>query len=505
MNRAPSPMSYLLPRSAWGVLALAALSAGCAASAPAPSPAPAASAPRADAQFPTTPPAIGPAPALQLPSPETRTLANGLKVMYVRMPELPVVSAALVTPAGSTHDPANLPGLASFTASMLDEGAGGRDPLQLAEALDLLGARLSTGAGWDAAQVNLYVLRRNLPEALGLMADVAVRPDFPAKEVTRVRDERIVELTRSRDLPAAVAGNAFQALVFGSKHPYGRLSTTQAVRGMDRSRLVQFHRSRYRPDQSTLILVGDVEPASVQPLVEQAFGGWKANGAAPAFDAASLAAPEIARTTVYVVDKPGAAQSVIRIGHPGVARNTPDYFPLMVLNTLLGGSFTSRLNQNLRETHGYTYGAGSSFQMRRGAGPFSAQAEVVSAKTDSAMIEFFRELNRIRSEPIPADELERAKRYLALGFPQDLETTSDVAQQMAGLVTYDLSPGFLAEYVPRVLAVTAEDVRRVANQYIRPDRAVVVVVGDRASIEPTLRALNLGEVQVRPVEEFVKD
>jgi zinc protease len=453
--------------------------------------------------FPTTPPTLGPAPAVTPPVPVQRTLANGMKVLYVRQPELPVVSGALVIRgAGTTEDPASLPGLASFTASMLDEGAAGKGALQIADALDLLGASLTTGAGWDAANVNLYVLKKNFAPALGIMADVVLRPDFNPADVQRVRDERITNLTRAKDEPGAIASNAFQALVYGARHPYGRFATVEATRTLDRDRVMAFHHAAYRPENATLILVGDVDP-SMQPQVEQAFGAWHAMGTAPAMEG-SLDAPQIGSTTIYLVDKPGAAQSEIRIGHPGVARNTPDYFALQVLNTLLGGAFTSRLNLNLRETHAWTYGARSGFAMRQGAGPFTAQAGVVTAKTDSSLVEFFHELNRIRTEPIPAEELEKAKRYVALGFPQSLETTQDVAGNLSSLVTYGIDPSFLGSYVRNVMAVSADDVKRAADQYVRPGNAVVVVVGDRAQIEAGIRALNLGPVEIKDVGEFVR-
>jgi zinc protease len=246
-----------------------------------------------------------------------------------------------------------------------------------------------------------------------------------------------------------------------------------------------------------------VDPAEAQPLIERTFGGWRAAGSAPAAVTAGSAA-DIARTTIFLVDKPGAAQSEIRIGHPGVARNTPDYYALQVLNTILGGSFTSRLNTNLREVHGWSYGARSGFSMRSGAGPFMASSAVVTAKTDSALIEFFRELNRIRTEPVPAEELEKAKRYVALGFPSSLETTSDVAGQLASLVTYGIDPSFFGTFVRNIMAVTPADVQRVANQYVRPGSSVVVVVGDRATIEAGIRAANLGVVELRTLDEFVK-
>ena len=457
----------------------------------------------AAAQFPTTPPALGPAPAVVPPVPVQRQLANGMKVLYVRQPELPVVSAALVIRgAGNTEDPAALPGLASFTASMLDEGAAGKSALQIADALDLLGASLQPSAGWDVATVNLYVLKKNFPAALGLMSDVVLRPDFNAPDLQRVRDERITALTRAKDEPGAIASNAFQALVYGASHPYGRFATVEATRTLDRDRVAAFHHATYRPENATLILVGDVDP-SMQPMVERTFGGWRDMAGASAVEG-SLDAPQIGTTTIYLVDKPGAAQSEIRIGHPGVARSTPDFFALQVLNTLLGGAFTSRLNMNLRETHAWTYGARSGFSMRQGAGPFTAQAGVVTAATDSSLVEFFKELNRIRTEPIPGEELEKAKRYLALGFPQSLETTQDVAGSLSNLVTYGIEPSFLGSYVGGVMGVTAADVRRVADRYVRPGNAVVVVVGDRSKIEAGIRALNLGTVEVKDVGEFVR-
>jgi zinc protease len=459
----------------------------------------------AQPDFPTTPPRPTGAPRVDLPEPTRMRLPNGLTVMYVRMAELPVISAALVTRgAGSSDEPADAPGLASFTANMLDEGAAGRDALQLADALDLLGASLSTGSGTDAAQANLYVLRQNFPAALRLMADVVVRPDFPEREVNRLRDERLTALARAKDEATTIANNAFASLVYGAQHPYGRYASTASTQGLNRGRVQGFHASRYRPESSTLILVGDVDPATMQPIVAEAFGAWRGQGAAGAV-ADLPAPPSISRTVVYLIDKPGAAQSEIRIGHPGVPRSSPDYFPLMVMNTMLGGTFTSRLNTNLRETHGWSYGARSSFQMLRGAGPFTAQAGVQTNATDSSLVEFFKEINRIRTEPVSQQELDKIKNFVALRLPDQLETTQDVAFQLANLETYGLDASFYDDYVQRVMAVTADDLRRVANQYVRPDRAVVVVVGDRQVVEAAVRAANVGPVEIREVTEFVRE
>jgi zinc protease len=454
--------------------------------------------------FPTTPPRPTGAPRVDLPEPTRMRLPNGLTVMYVRQAELPVVSAVLVTRgAGSGDEPAELPGLASFTAAMLDEGAAGRDALQLADALDLLGASLSTGSGTDAAQASLYVLKENFPAALRLMADVLVRPDFPEREVNRLRDERLTALARARDEATTIANNAFASLVYGPQHPYGRYPDAASTQGLNRGRVQAFHASRYRPETSTLILVGDVDPAAMQPLVAQAFGAWRGQGAAPALGEPP-APPTITRTVVYLIDKPGAAQSEIRIGHPGVPRSSPDFFPLQVMNTMLGGTFTSRLNTNLRETHGWAYGAGSSFSMLRGAGPFSARAGVQTNATDSSLVEFFKEINRMRVEPVTPQELQKIKNFVALRLPDQLETTADMAGQLAALETYGLDASFYDDYVQRVMAVTAEDLNRVANQYLRPDRAVVVVVGDRQVVEAAVRAANVGPVEIREVTEFVR-
>jgi zinc protease len=462
-------------------------------------------APAAAQPFPTTPPRPAGAPRVDLPEPQRMRLPNGLTVMYVRQAELPVVSAVLVTRgAGSADEPAETPGLASFTANMLDEGAGGRDALALADALDLLGASLSTGSGTDAGQANLYVLRQNFPAALRIMADVVTRPDFPEREVNRLRDERLTALARAKDEATTIANNAFASLVYGAGHPYGRVPTTEATRTLDRARVQTFHASRWRPETSTLILVGDVDAAAMQPMVAEAFGQWRAQGGAGTMGEAPQS-PTIARTVVYLIDKPGAAQSEIRIGHPGVPRSSPDFFPVMVMNTMLGGTFTSRLNTNLRETHGWAYGARSSYSMLRGAGPFTASAGVQTNATDSALVEFFRELNRMRTEAVTPAELDKIKNFVALRLPGQLETTRDIAGQLASLETYGLDASFFDDYVQRVMAVTADDLRRVANEYVRPDRAIVVVVGDRSVVEQAVRAANVGPVEIRDVTEFVRE
>lgn len=445
----------------------------------------------------TRPPALGPAPALRVPPVQTSTLPNGLQLAVVEMHKVPVVDITLILDAGAVADPADLPGLATFTANMLDEGAGRRTALEIAEETDFLGARLYTSASYDGAAIGLHVPKRQLGPALDLMADVVLRPVFADSEVTRQRDLRRTQILQQRDQPVAMAGLAFPAIVFGAQHPYGRpIGGTEASTALlSRDRVVQFYQTHYRPGNAKLLVVGDITMAEAQQLVSARFGAWERGTTPPAVPAATATAP--ATRTFYLVDKPGAAQSVIRIGNVGVSRSTTDYFPLQVLNTILGGSFTSRLNQNLRETHGYTYGANSQFAMRRMAGPFQAGASVQSAKTDSSLIEFMRELRRIRDEAVPQAELDKAKAYIALSLPGDFETTQGAASQFSNLLTFGLPLDYYNSYTAHINAVTADDVQRVARQYLDLDHFAIVVVGDRSQIEAGIRALGEGPISIR--------
>jgi zinc protease len=449
------------------------------------------------------PPATGPAPSLKLPPIQKRALANGLPVWIVEMHEVPVANIALLIKAGASADPVGKYGLASFTAAMLDEGAGGKGALELADAVEFLGASLSTSSGFDLSTVRLQTPVSKLDEALPLMADVVLRPTFSPDEVNRLRKERLTSLQQIRDNAGALANTAFARLVFGVKHRYGTPTAgNEASNGeMTAADLRAFYASFYQPQNAHLIVVGDVMADTLLPKLEKALGGWK-NAAAPAKAVVPAAAQHGARQ-IYLVDKPGAAQSEIRIGWVGVPRSTPDFYPLDVMNTVLGGSFSSRLNMNLRETHGYSYGAGSFFDMRLSAGPFTASAAVQSDKTVEALQEFFKELTAIR-QPIPAEELARAKNYEALGFPAEFETTAGMAGNLITLVLHGLPDSFFNEYVTKILAVTPAEAQRVATQYIQPDRFAVVVVGDLAKIEKGIRAANLGPVRVVAADEVLK-
>jgi predicted Zn-dependent peptidase len=442
------------------------------------------------------PPVLAPPPALKLPEVQVQKLANGLELDVVEMHETPVVDVTLILKAGAVCDPADLPGLATFTAGMLDEGAGKRSSLEIADEFDYLGASFNAFAGRENCAVNLHVPKRRLEAALDLMADVVLRPSFPDSEVTRQRELRRTAILQLRDQPTAISPIAFNAIVYGSSHPFGRPTggNEASTAALSRDKVVGFYEAWYRPNNARLLVVGDVTPAEARKLFAARFSEWKP-ATAPALPAVPPPAP--APRTFYLVDKPGAPQSVIRIGHVGVPRSTPDYYALLVMNTMLGGSFTSRLNQNLRETHGYTYGARSGFDMGRMAGPFSAGASVQTAKTDSAMIEFLMELRRIRDEAPPQAELEKAKAYVGLGLPSEFETTAGAAAQFASLISNDLPLDTYDHYIPHVQAVTAADVQRVAQKYLDPDHFAMVIVGDRSQIEGGLKALDEGRVVLR--------
>jgi zinc protease len=449
------------------------------------------------------PPAIGAPPELHLPAIDTRTLSNGLRVWIVPQHKVPVVHVELALRLGSEADPVQKFGLASLTADMLDEGAGSRSALEIADTIDYLGAELDTSSSSDASYVDLHVPVARVGGALPVMADVIARPAFPEAELKRLREERLTALLEAEDDPEQLIQFAFPRLVFGPAYRYGTASigTAASLRGFTRADLVSFHAAVYRPQNAVLVVTGDVTSANVVPMLESTLGQWKAPAGAPAKPLPD--APQLTSRRLYLIDKPGAAQSQLRIGWVGVPRSTPDYFALRVLNTILGGAFTSRLNQNLREQHGYAYGASSTFDMRHSAGLFFATAAVQTDKTAEAVKEFFNELNRIH-EPVGAEELEKAKNYLSLLLPRNFETTHATANALAQIAVYDLPQDFYGTYGQRVRAVTAADVKRVADKYIQPTKFAVVIVGDRKVIEPGVRALNLGPVTIVGPADIMK-
>ncbi|MGQ0733129.1 MAG: M16 family metallopeptidase [Acidobacteriota bacterium] len=459
----------------------------------------------AQAQSPdrTSPPKPGAPPALKLPPIQKLSLSNGLAVWIVEQHEVPIAQINVVIRAGSGADPSGKYGVGSMTAAMLSEGAGTRNALELADAVEFLGAQLGTTSTFDASAVRMSAPVARLADAMPLIADVVLRPQFPTEELERLRKERLTRLLQARDDPASIIEIAFPRLVFGDKHRYGTTASGGAaeLRALTTDDLREFHRRYYRPEHATVLAVGDVTAATIVPLLERAFGSWKGEGAASPVPTIPAAAQLTARR-IYLIDKPEAAQSQIRIGWIGAPRSTPDYPTLQVLNTILGGSFTSRLNTNLRETHGYSYGAFSGFEERISPGAFSARAGVQTDKTAEALKEFFNEFAGIL-KPIPAAEIEKAKNYVALGFPGEFETTGDLARKMEEQVVHALPDEYFPSYVRAVVQVGGAGVEKAALRYVQPDKFAVVVVGDRKVIEAGIRALNLGPIELLTVAQVM--
>ncbi len=439
------------------------------------------------------PPAVA-AAEVALPAFDRAPLDAGLELVALRAPGPPMARIELVLPAGGALDPPGAAGLADLTARLLPEGAGARDRIQIAERVEALGARLSVGSGHDAAWIRLTVLRSGVEGALELLGDLALRPTFPEAEVERVLAERAIDLRRELDDPAAVAGRAFVEELFGIDHPYGqpRRGTVESLARLDRDAFVEFHGRVWRPRGATLIVVGDFDPDELRAGAETALGGAMGEGV----PTADVAAPERPGSGTVLVDRPGSAQSVLVCGHVGVPRAHPDYHALETLNHLLGGSFTSRLNQNLRERRGWTYGVRSSFSFRRGPGPFQVATQVETAVSPAALAEIRGELERAAAGPIGEEERALAVHGLTRSLPLRFETGGQLAGRLREIVIYGLPDDWWTGYAERVEALSVGDLERAAAEHLHPDRLLSVVVGDAATVADGLA--EAGPVRRRP-------
>lgn len=435
---------------------------------------------------------------LELPEVQKITMDNGLPVYLVEQHGLPLLQFVLVSNAGSIYDPAGQLGLAEMTADMMDEGAGERSALELSEEVDFLGISLNTYAGREELGLRLFTPTSKLEEALPLFADVLLRPRFAEEELERKRTEALVALAQAHDEPQAVAARAFSELIYGKEHPYGRpgSGTESSLKSLTVQHLSDFHREYVTPANSFLVVVGDIDKEALIKSLGQALAGWK--GGQPKSRKAPPP-PQPKKFTIYLVDKPGAAQSVLRFGRPGVSRQVEDEYPIAVMNTILGASFTSRLNQNIREEHGYAYGARSTFWQPRHQGYFMAYADVQSEVTGPAIQEFLKELNGIRE--VSEEEVEKARNYLALGFPGEFQNVESIAANLADVIFYGLPQDYLNRHVERLLAVTEEQVEAAARKYIEPEKMILVVVGDRELIAKDVEAL--GPVKYMSIEEVL--
>ncbi len=452
----------------------------------------------ADAEWRKDAPKPGSATALHLPVPEKFKLSNGLTVLYSERRGLPLVAANLVLHAGSAVNPVDRPGLASMTARMLQQGTTTRSALQIADRAADLGATLNSGAGIDSTGISTRSLSRNFPDALELLADVALHPSFPQAEIERVRSERLTAIVQEKDDPSSLATRVLTAALYGPRHTYGYPSTgtTESIKATSRDDLVHFWQQNYFPDDAALVVTGNIKLAALRPLLEKQFGAWRAGRPAPA----ALGSPETTDAKLILVDRPGAPQTTLVCFSMGLARSTPDYASVEVMNTDLGGLFSSRINMNLREAHGYTYGAGSFFRYHRAPGPFIVLSDVRTDVTAPATSEVFNELRRMRDTQMTPAEQILSKDSIARSLPGRFERGTEAAASFAELFTYDLPLDYYSTLPNRINAVTIEQAQAVAQKYIQPEKMIVLAVGDRAKIEEDMKKLNLGKVEIRDTD-----
>ena len=421
---------------------------------------------------------------LNLPHHFETTLANGLGLVVVEDKRLPLTSFRLAFRSGDANDPPSLPGLSDMMSHLLTEGTATRTSREIAEQVERLGATLTVGSGSDFSTVAASALSLYAEEILELLADVTLHPIFPQNEIDLARENTKQLLIQQRAQPNFLASERLAQVIFG-EHPYARVSPTpESLDALMREDLVKFRESTFIPNNAVMIIVGDVDPDSIVARVEQLLGNWKP-GRTP--DLNFPAPPKRATRAAYLVDRPGSAQSNIVVANHGITRTSPDYFPMLLMHTILGANASSRLFMNLREEKGYTYGAYSNLDTRRLAGTLRATAEVRTPVTGASLHEFFHELERIRDEEVSADELRNAKSYLTGVFPIRIETQDGLIDQLVSIRMYDLPDDYLHTYRERINAVNAKDIQRVARKYVRPDEAVLVVVGDAREISEQIK------------------
>jgi zinc protease len=422
------------------------------------------------------------------------TLPNGLRVLVAENRNAPLVSLRALVRSGADHDSAKTAGLAAIAADMLDEGAGDRDAIRLAEDVGTHGGSLGTGADWDASYISLDVLSRNAEPTVAIFGDVTARASLPPDGLERVRAERLNDILQQRNEPGAIAGKRFASLLYGTG-AYGNSVSGNAdsVARASIEDVRRFYEEHYLPNNSSVVVSGDIDAPAAIALLTRTLGDWKPGIEPPR----PVVTPRpIDGSTIYVVDRPQAVQSEIRIGHIGVPRSCEDYFPLSVMNAVFGGVFNSRINLNLRERHGYTYGARSQFAFRRQAGPFVLAAPVRNEVTRESVSEMVSELRRIRTGDIEDRELDDTKSYLMGVFPATVQTASDIASRLVDMELYGLPDDYFDRYRENIAAVTKDDITRVANKYLDPDRILIVIVGSAKDIREPLGTLGL------PVQEL---
>ena len=445
-------------------------------------------------------PEPGPPREFAFPAIEKSRLDNGLNVWTVGRSDIPLIAFVLLVRRGASADPPDRDGLAALTADMLDEGSGSRSAIEVHEELARIGAQFDTDIGSDALSISATVLSRFAERALALLSDIVVRPALRESDFERVRQLRLHRLTQLRDMPGALADRAFIRLLYGI-HPYGHApignEASLSLTSVDDVRA--FHVAAIRPAFATLIAVGDCSHDEIARLAAGSFADWRGAMAEPPAPPDGLPMPP----RLNIVPRPKAPQSELRIGHVAVPRDTPDYHALVVANTILGGQFVSRINLNLREDKGFTYGARTAFEFRRLPGPFVLQVSVQTTATARAIEESIAEIAGIRGpRPVTGEELALAVAALTRGYARSFETAEQIARAVMQLALFDLPDDYFAQFVPAVSRVTADDVSRVMTRHVDPARLTTLVVGDLDEVASGLGALGLGEPVILSADPF---
>ena len=448
------------------------------------------------AQVVPTRPVPGTPRPYEFPPFERARLANGMSLLTVNMPGRPLVSAAIVLPHGAADEPPADAGATVLAARALSEGTERYNAIEFVEAGERLGASLHAEASWDATSAGVDVPATRLEPALELLAEMIARPTFPEAEVERLRDERLNDILQARADPRRRAEEAFVETIYTSASPYHRPSggVRETVAQLDSARVRSTYLRGFDPGRATLVVGGDLSGIDVRGIADRLFGTLRRHRSAVAPRRVKASAALDARL-VRVIHRPGAVQTEIRIGHPGLPRKIADFHAVSVMSAILGGLFNSRLNMKLREEKGYTYGASAGFDMRRGRGPFAARAAVNTEATVLAVADFLGELERIRGERVADEELAAARDFLVGVFPLRFETPGAVVGALSGLVVHDLPDDELARYRGEIEAVTLDDVAKAAN-HLQLERAAIVLVGDADAFGPDLEAAMFGEVRV---------
>lgn len=435
-------------------------------------------------------------PELKIPPLEEHKLDNGLRVIIIERNNLPLMQFKLVLKTGWAADNPATPGVSNLTSVLLDEGSANRSTLQISQELKSIGAVLNSSSNFDASAVSLNVLKKHLAKGFDIYSDVILNPVFPQEELERKKKDFLARIMQEKNEPFVSSVKAFLRNLYGKEHPYGQpytgSGTEESIQAISQEHLKDYYQQFYRPNNAVLIVAGDVSNGNILPDIENIVGDWHPGQ----ITTCEIPKPKpIDSTKIYIVDKPGAVQSLLCLGHYGLPRNHPDYYKVEVMNTLLGGKFTSRINMNLREEKGFTYGARSMFIFRREKGSFLTYAPVHTENTKESVAEILKEFQGICGDkPVTKEEITDTKNNLVLSYPREFETIGKIASNFVEKVTYDLDENIFEEYIPQIEAITSDDVMEAANRHIRPHEVQIVVVGDRQIIEPGLQSLNLGEI-----------